>query len=225
MERIPTAVIAEENTIALAGLRGILEPHLHVLATVQDGQSLVEQALITRPDLIVLEISMPKLDGVAAARIIKRDLPSAKFLFVTMHSDAAHVHAAFEAGASGYFVKSETATDLVNAIRAVIAGRIYIGHKVASEAQEGTTDPRKAAAELHLTHREEEVLQLLIKGKRAKEIGSILGLSPRTVEFHRDQIRRRLGLGTLAEVVRYTVMRRQYSRRQDDFERRAEWGI
>ena len=192
----------------LEGIRGVLEPHFKSLLTVTDGRALVEAALRLKPDLIILDITMPLLNGIDAAVKIKKELPRVKLLFVTMHVDPAYLEAAFNAGATGYVLKSAVREELLEAARAVLAGRIHVTPGLSGENFERFRDPARAAATIHLSPRERETLQLIAEGKAAKEIAHILSISVKTVGFHRENIKRKLGLKSTAELTRHAMEQR-----------------
>ncbi|MGA3242395.1 MAG: response regulator transcription factor [Bryobacteraceae bacterium] len=204
MKRI-RVLLADDHPLTLEGLRAFLEPHLEIVGTVTDGRALVEAALRLKPDLSILDITMPLLNGIDAAIQIKKSLPELKLLFVTMHINPAYLEAALNAGATGYVLKSAAREELLGAIGSVLDGRIYVTPSLSSEPLERFHDPAQAATTLHLSAREREVLQLIAEGKAAKEIAYLLTISVKTVAFHRDNIKRKLGLRTTAELTRYAV--------------------
>ena len=198
-------LLADDHPLTLQGLRAFLEPHLESVGTVTDGRALVEAALRLKPDLIILDITMPLLNGIDAAVQIKKSLPEVKLLFVTMHVNPAYVEAALNAGATGYVLKSAAREELLDAIRSVLSGRIYVTPALSGESLERFPDPSQAAAALRLSTREREILQLIAEGKAAKEIAHVLAISPKTVAFHRDNIKRKLGLRTTAELTKHAI--------------------
>jgi DNA-binding NarL/FixJ family response regulator len=158
-----------------------------------------------KPELIVLDITMPLLNGIDAAVQIKKSLPEAKLLFVTMHVSPAYLEAALEAGGTGYVLKSAAREQLLEAVDTVLKGRIYLTPGLSSEHLERFQDPSRAAAALRLSTRERETLQLIAEGRAAKEIAQILSISIKTVAFHRENIKRKLGLRTTAELTRHAI--------------------
>jgi DNA-binding NarL/FixJ family response regulator len=198
-------LLADDHPLTLEGLRAFLEPHPEIVGTVTDGRAVVEAALRLKPDLSILDITMPLLNGIDAAIQIKKSLPEVKLLFVTMHVNPAYLEAALNAGATGYVLKSAAREELLGAIGSVLNGRIYVTPSLSSESLERFHDPSQAATTLHLSAREREVLQLIAEGKAAKEIAYLLTISVKTVAFHRDNIKRKLGLRTTAELTRYAV--------------------
>ena len=203
--RFIRVILADDHPMMLEGIRSVLEPHFASLVTVSDGRALVDAALRLNPDLIILDIAMPLLNGIDAALRIRKILPRVKLLFVTMHVAPAYLEAAFTAGATGYVLKSAVCEQLLEAARTVLAGRIYVTPGLSSEPFERFSDPARAAAALHLSPRERETLQLIAEGKAAKEIAHIMDVSTKTVEFHRENIKRKLGLKSTAELTRHAV--------------------
>jgi DNA-binding NarL/FixJ family response regulator len=189
----------------LEGLRSFLEPHLHSVGTATDGRSLVEAALRLKPDLIILDITMPWLNGVDAARQIKKSLPNVKLLFITMHANPAYVEAGLSAGGMGYVLKSAAREELLEAIQSVLDGHIYVSPSLSSEHLERFQDPGRAAAILRLSGREREVLQLIAEGRQAKEVAHVLSISIKTVAFHRENLKRKLGLRSTAALTKYAL--------------------
>jgi DNA-binding NarL/FixJ family response regulator len=198
-------LLADDHPLTLEGVRAVLEPHHDIVGTVADGRALVEAALRLKPDLVVLDITMPLLNGIDAAVQIKTSLPEAKLLFVTMHVNPAYLEAALNAGATGYVLKSAAREELLVAIKSVLSGRIYISPTLSTEHLERFQYPADAAAVLRLSTREREILQLIAEGRAGKEIAHLLTISIKTVAFHRDNIKRKLGLRTTAELTKHAI--------------------
>ena len=196
-------LVADEQPLILEGIRAVLSPHCGSIATVMDGRELVAQALLLKRDLIILDLKMPLLNGVDAAIQIKKSLPSAKLLFFTMHKELTCLESAFSAGAVGYVLKSSVSEELLRAIRKVLDGYSYVTPSLSNEQPFGGRTGM--AGTLHLSPRERETLALIAEGKAAKEIGYILKISFKTVAFHRQNIRRKLGLNTTAELTRRAI--------------------
>jgi len=201
-------LLADDHTLTLDGLRAVLEPHHEIVRAVTDGRALVEAALSLKPDLIILDITMPLLNGIDAAVKIGKSLPGVKLLFVTMHVNPAYLEAALSAGGTGYVLKSAAREELLEAIKDVLGGRIYVSPGLSSEDLSRFKKPSLAAAALRLTAREREILQLIAEGKAAKEIAFILSISAKTVDFHRENIKRKLGLRTTAELTKHAIEQR-----------------
>jgi len=204
----PRLLLADDHELLLDGLRRILEPDFELIGSVGDGRAAVATFEQFQPDLMLLDISLPLLNGIEAARQVKSNSPDARILFVTMQTDRVYVEEAFRAGASGYVLKQAAATELVEAIRAVLRGRNYISPLVAERIGIPVFDLTRDPSRLfggQLTPRQREVLQLIAEGKTLKEIGQVLGISVRTVEFHKNGLMQALGFRTTAELTRYAV--------------------
>jgi len=203
----PRLLIADDHTLVLEGFQKLLEEHCELVGTAEDGRALVEAASRIRPDLIILDISMPLLNGIDAARKLKKVLPDAKLIFVTMHADAAYVNEAFKAGASGYLLKRSASRELVQAIHSVVNGDYYVTPLITKDVIHSFLTPGKQAmpAVDDLTSRQREILQLVAEGFSAKEIASQLKVSHRTIEFHKAKIMELLNLHTTADLVKYAV--------------------
>lgn len=198
-------LLADDHPLTLEGMRVFLEPYFENIGTAKDGRAAVEEALRLKPDLAILDITMPLLNGIDAAIHIRKSLPEVKLLFVTGHADPAYLEAALNAGGTGYVLKSASREELLGAVQTVLAGRIYITAALSTEKLEGARDPKRAALTLRLSARERETLQLVAEGRSAKEIAHILMISIKTVAFHRENIKRKLGLRTIAELTRHAV--------------------
>lgn len=203
----PRVLIADDHKIVVEGLKRLLDPEFDVVGAVEDGRELLKAAEKLRPDVIVADISMPSLNGIEAVRQIKKVHEEMKVVFLTMHPDVAYAARAFEAGASGYVLKHSAPDELVTAIRESLQGRTYvtplIAGKLLQSYKEGTY--RQADTLSVLSSRQREVLQLLAEGYAVKEVAAILGVSQKTVEFHKYRMMEILGLKTLAELFRYAV--------------------
>jgi DNA-binding NarL/FixJ family response regulator len=201
----PRVALAEDHTLVREALRQLLAAHADVVGTYADGRSLMAAIAETRPDIVLLDISMPGLNGLEAARQLQRSHPGLKVIFVTMHADPDYVGAALRAGGAGYVIKSAGSRDLLDALAAVMAGKRFVSPKVAGAAAIGSVADAPPADPL--TPRQREVLQLVAEGKTAREIAEILAVSRKTVEFHKCGIMRQLGLHTTAELTRYALER------------------
>jgi DNA-binding NarL/FixJ family response regulator len=203
----PRILLADDHKIVLEGLKSLLEGEFEIVASVEDGRALVHQAAALRPDVIVADISMPRLNGIEAARQIKITDKNIKIIFLTMHSDVTYAASAFEAGASGFVLKHAAPSELVTAIHEAIQGRTYVTPLIAGDLihtyQEGVS-PEKFLLK-KISPRQREVLQLLAEGRSAKEIASVLDLSTRTVEFHKYKMMEQLNIKTSAELVQFAV--------------------
>lgn len=203
----PRILLADDHALVIEGFRRILEKQYDLVGTVEDGRALVEAAKSVQPDIIILDVSMPLLNGIDAAAHLKKLVPKAKIIFVTMHADTEYVRSAFEAGASAYVLKRSAVDELDQAIRAVLAGHSYITPLITKDLLDVflSKAPGKAGGADSLTVRQREVLQLLAEGRTAKEISNVLSISPRTVEFHKGQIMEQLNLQNTADLIKYAL--------------------
>ncbi len=200
-------LLADDHPLVLAGLRSLLETECEVLDAVTDGKSLVEAALRLRPDVMVVDIGLPVLNGMDAARQVKKDLPETKILFLTMHGNPEYLKSALTAGASGYVLKTSAREELLGAVRDVARNRIHVSPGFGEEIVDRfERHPRSIAASSSiLTARQREILQLVAEGRTAKQISETLNISLQTVAFHKYQIMNKLGLRTTAELTRYAI--------------------
>ena len=193
-------LLADDHSITLEGMRSVIGREHDLVGEVSDGRTLVTEALRLRPDVIVLDIGMPLLNGIEAARQIRHVWPRAKFLFVSMHTNRLYLREAMSAGASGYILKTSAAEELLPAIRAVLEGQVYttaaLGPNVA-----GDSAPQTAG----LTDRQREVLQLIAEGHSSKQIATILGISVKTANFHRYEVKKKLGVHSIAELAAFAA--------------------
>ncbi|MGA6827182.1 response regulator [Nitrospira sp. NS4] len=206
----PSILLADDHNLIIEGFRRILEGDYTLVGTATDGRALLESAKALQPDIIILDVSMPLLNGIDAAEQLKQCCPQAKLIFVTMHADTEYVRAAFEAGASAYVLKRSAVDELEQAIRAVLAGHSYITPLITKDLLDVflSKTPRKPGGADGLTLRQREVLQLLTEGRTAKDIASILNISSRTVEFHKGQIMEQLKLQSTADLIKYAISHR-----------------
>src|SRR5215467_5568575 len=206
MKRI-TLLLADDHDMLIDGLVHMLGWDFDVVGVAHDGRKMIEMAKEKRPDVIVTDISMPNLNGIDAARMLRQDIPSIKILFLTMHSDFLLIGDAFRAGASGFVLKSCDMSELVKAIHSIAKGSTYITPLLAEDLISilMTTDPRKPSRDTPLTSRQREVLQLLSEGKTMKEAADLLGISARTAESHKYEIMRQLGIKSTAALISYAV--------------------
>lgn len=196
-------LLADDHQFITEGLKGILEPQYEVIGTVIDGLALVKEATKQKPDVIVVDISMPKLNGIEAVRQIKKDGNKAKVIFLTMHPDVTYASRALEAGGLGFVLKHSAPSELLIAIEQAMRNKQYITPAIADELS-NTTHTRQDPIR-NLTTRQREVLQLLAEGNSAKQVGEILYISHRTVEFHKYNIMEELGIHNSAELVQYAI--------------------
>ena len=203
----PRVLLADDHTFVLEGFKKLLEEQCDLVGSVEDGRALVEAAVKLQPDLVILDISMPRLNGIEAAKKLKKQLPGVKLIFVTMHADSAYVNEAFKAGASGYLLKRSAATELVQAVQAAMSDHFYVTPLIAKDVMTFFLKPGQAPLPTidDLTTRQREILQLVAEGFSAKEIADQLKVSHRTIEFHKAKIMEQLNLHTTADLVRYAI--------------------
>jgi DNA-binding NarL/FixJ family response regulator len=202
-------LVADDHGIVRSGIRLLLErqPDLEVVAEAADGVEAVEQALATRPDLCILDVGMPRMTGLQAAREIRAQAPATTVLILSMHDDERYLFEALKAGASGYVLKREADQDLVGAVRAVGRGDAFLTNAAErSIIREWMDDGAKGPA-IPLTPREEEVVKLIAEAHTNAQIAQILHLAEKTVESHRANVLRKLGMRDRVELVRYAIRR------------------
>ena len=206
----PRILIADDHSMILAGLRKLVEADGDVVGAVEDGRALVEEAQRLRPDVILLDISMPLLNGLDAARQLTKLVPDSKLIFLTMHATPTYATEAFKAGASGYLIKRSAASELKQAIHAVMRGQHYMTPLITKDVLAATLHPPQAPVRQRpmasLTPRQREVLQLIAEGKGTKDIATLLNISVKTVEFHKSRIMDELDLHSTAELTKYAVV-------------------
>jgi DNA-binding NarL/FixJ family response regulator len=203
----PRLLLADDHTLLLEGIRLMLKPEFELVGSVEDGRALLAAAKTLKPDVILLDISMPVLNGIDAARQLRKILPSARLIFLTMHADPDYVAEAFRAGAMGYLLKRAAASELLAAIRAVLKGDHYVSPFITRNALKSLISSSQQGGRLsdRLTPRRREVLQLVAEGRTRKEIAGILNISVKTVEFHKGKLMRELNLQTAADFTRYAI--------------------
>lgn len=204
----PRILLADDHSLVAAGICKLLEKDFDIVGVVTTGREVVELAEKRKPDAILLDISMPLLNGIEATRQICKTNSHAKVLVLTQQTAKEYVQAALQAGAKGYVVKQSAPTELLTALREILAGRFYITRlvipkEIATLLEAGATPDAWFGTEL--TPRQREVLQLVGEGKSGKEIAEILAISVKTVEFHKSKLMDQLGLHTTAELTRYAL--------------------
>jgi len=205
----PRVLMADDHSLILAGLRKLVEVECDVVGTVEDGRALVAAAQKLRPDLILLDISMPLLNGLDAARQLTKLVPESKVIILTMHASPTYATEAFQAGASGYLLKRSAVSELSQAIKSVLQGQQYLTPLITKDVLDSVFKPstgkRGKPASTALTPRQREVLQLVAEGRGTKEIATILSVSVKTVEFHRSRIMQQLDIHTTADLTKYAI--------------------
>jgi DNA-binding NarL/FixJ family response regulator len=203
----PRVLLADDHVMLLGAFEKLLAGECDIVGQVSDGRALMAAAEKLRPDVIVLDISMPLLNGLEAGRQIKQKLRHVKLVFLTMNEDADLAAEALRSGASAYLLKRSAPSELPAAIREVMRGRTYITPLVAEGVVGALVNAPEHRPTDELTPRQREVLQLIAEGRSMKEVGSVLNLTPRTVAFHKYRIMRQLKLKSTAELIQYAVKR------------------
>ena len=209
MERTPARVlIADDHRLLADGCKSLLEPEFQVVGVVGDGRSVVKMAFALKPDIVVLDIAMPRLNGLDAGEQIKEKLPATKLVFMTMTSRAEIAAEAFRRGASAYVLKQSAGEELRTAVRKVRRGESYLSPLIASETMAFLLNKRDAEdGETRISNRQSEILQLLAEGLTMKEVAAELDLKPGTVAFHKYRMMHLLGIKSNAELMQYAVKR------------------
>ena len=199
-------LLADDHTLLLDAFKNLIEPECDVVGTVADGRALLTAAEQLRPDVIVLDIMMPLLNGLEAGRQIKKALPEVKLIFLTMNQDPVLATEAFSMGASGYLLKTSAASELLIAIEEATKGRFYVTPAMTQDLIEALmSGPQKKRDAAELTPRQREVLQLLVEGCSMKEAARILGVTPRTVAFHKYRMMDQFRLKSNAELILFAI--------------------
>jgi DNA-binding NarL/FixJ family response regulator len=210
MERIPTHrtsprfLIADDHAIFAEALRGYLEKTYAIVGVVLDGRALMAQAMQLRPDVIIVDVGMPFLNGLEAARRIKLESPNIKFIFLTMQDDPNLAAAALELGAIGFVLKHSAGQELLQAIDHVLHGKCYLTPKLRAEDWVATK-ARARQFSKELTQRQKEIVQMHAEGRSVKEIADVLKISEKTVEFHKHNIQQSFSLRTSADIVLFAL--------------------
>jgi DNA-binding NarL/FixJ family response regulator len=199
-------LLADDHPMICVGFQKILEPQYEVVGCVKDGLALLEAVEELKPDVVLVDIGMPLLNGLDAAREIKRREPRMKLIFLTMNSDADIAAQALKVGARGYLLKTSESSELLRAVHDVVQGLSYVTPQISRAIEENfIRDPNGMHRSKHLTSRQCEVLQMLAEGRSMKEIAYVLRIAHRTVRFHKSQIIEELGITTNSELVQYAM--------------------
>lgn len=199
-------LLADDHTMICAAFRKLLEPEYEVVGSVGDGRALLNAALDLKPDVVLVDVGMPLLNGLDAGRELKKAMPSVKIVFLTMNPDPDVASEALRIGASGYLLKTSQGDELLDAIRNATKGISYVTPQI-DQAMERIfiRDPKSLTRPKHLTDRQLEILQMLAEGRSMKEIAYILQISFRTVRYHKYRIMEELNIGSTAELVQYAI--------------------
>jgi DNA-binding NarL/FixJ family response regulator len=195
-------LLADDHVLLLEAFQALLEPEFEVAGTVTDGRALLEECARLKPDVVVLDIAMPLLNGLDAGRQLKSERRSIKLIYLTMSPEPHLAAEALRLGASGYVLKSSAAGELRQAIREALKNRSYITPLIAGDVVGSLIEPREGP---ELTMRQREVLQLLAEGRSMKEVGGILNVAPRTVAFHKYRMMEQLRLKSTAELIQFAI--------------------
>jgi DNA-binding NarL/FixJ family response regulator len=205
----PRLILADDHTIIVEAFRKLLEPEYEIVAAVSDGRALLETAQKIKPDVIVVDIGMPLMNGLEAGVRLRELMPTAKVIFLTMNEDPDLAVEAMRCGASGYLLKSSAASELTHAIQKALKGQTYVTPQIARGMQKAfIKNPQATMHAKNLTPRQREVVQLLAEGKSMKEVASVLNVTPRTVAFHKYRVMEELNLKTTADLIQFAIKSR-----------------
>ena len=196
-------LLADDHRILVEGLKSLLVPEFEVIGVVEDGRAMVEAAKALRPEVIVADITMPRLNGIEALEEVRKFDPNVRVIFLTMHRDVAYARRALEAGAAGFVPKNSALRELVLAVRVAAQGRTFISPSLARQIEQNPLETADPIASLTL--RQREILRLLVDGLTAREIGSKLNISARTVEDHKYRMVESLGVKSNAELIHFAI--------------------
>jgi len=198
-------LVADDHTLIADAFKKLLEPEFEIVATVSDGRALLRTAYESKPDVAIIDLGMPVLNGADAGQELKKLLPQIRLLVVTMNEDYELAAHALKHWASGFLLKKSAGTELIKAIREVLKGNSYVTPKVAQRLlEEFVRDPRQERTR-HLTPRQREILQLLAEGRTMKEVAAILNVAARTVAFHKYRIMEEYNLKTNSDLVKLAI--------------------
>jgi DNA-binding NarL/FixJ family response regulator len=201
-------LLADDHAVVRDGLRALLEaqPGIEVVGDVANGREAVREVQKLRPDIVVMDIAMPDLNGIEATLQIQDTSASTRILILSMHSSTEHIFRALQAGARGYLLKDSAGTEVVEAVRAVHAGKRYLSQKIATTVIDDYISERHRASPLDsLSRRERQILQLIVEGHTSAQVGAMLFLSPKTVDTYRSRMMQKLGIGDLPNLVKFAI--------------------
>ena len=210
MNTKPSVLLADDHVLVAQGIQKLLEPEFELQRIVSDGRALLKAVEECRPDVVIVDISLPLLNGLDASRQILKHHPAIKVLIQTMHSEQNFVTEALRIGVSGYVLKQSVGSELVQALNEVLHGKTFVSPIVAdqgkqSQAHEDTEETPEGEFAHILSLRQREVLQLVAEGKSIKEVAAVLNVSIKTVEFHKTRIMRQLGIRSAAQLTKYAI--------------------
>lgn len=206
---LPRVMLADDHTILVEAFRKLLESNCDIVGSVADGRALLETAPQLKPDVIIVDIGMPLMNGLEAGLRLKEMLPTVKLVFLTMNEDPDLALEAMRCGASGYLLKSSAGSELVRAIQMALKGKSYVTPQIAGGMQQAfINNPRPKTRAKMLTPRQREVVHLLAEGKSMKEVANVLNITPRTVAFHKYRVMKELNLKTTADLIQFAIKTR-----------------
>lgn len=200
-------LLADDHAIIRDGLRALLQSiaDIEVVDAVGDGRRAVRHAIELRPDVVIMDIAMPDLNGIEAVRILRDKLPSTRVVMLSMHSDSEHVYRALNAGADGYLLKESAADEVVSAVRAVRAGQRYLSRALESLERRSEVRTNRVSPLDSLSARERQVLQLVVEGRSSTEIARMIHLSPKSVDTYRSRLMKKLGVADVTALVKFAI--------------------
>jgi DNA-binding NarL/FixJ family response regulator len=205
----PRVLLVDDHRLLCEAFTKLLEPHCEVIGAVGDGREALALARKLVPDIVVMDIAMPMLNGLDATRQLREKMPEVRIIFLTMNEDPDLMAEAFRIGASGYLLKNSATSELLNAIKEVYQGHTYVTSLFAGKLAGATLQkPCNSSIKFELSARQREVLQLLVEGRSMKEVARILKITPRTVAFHKYSLMKELKIETNAELVQYAIKHR-----------------
>ena len=197
-----TILVADDHAVMRDGLKSVLEAAgMRVVAEAGDGREAVRRALDMQPDIVLLDIAMPHLNGIEAAVLLRDKCPGTRVIMLSMHSSSEHVHRALAAGAAGYLLKESAAAEIVAAVRAVHAGKQYLSEAVRAFERRAGASPLA-----RLSARERQVLQLVVEGRSSAQIAAIVHLSPKSVDSYRSRLMKKLGVADVTALVKFALL-------------------
>ena len=206
---LPKLIIADDHKLVAEALRKLIDPHFEVVATVADGHELLVSAKALKPDVVVVDVAMPLLNGLEAGRQLKEEMPKVKLIFLTMNEDPELAVEAMRSGASAYVLKKSAASELLQAMVLALRGKSYVTPQIARGMQDSFIhNPEGRSHPKSITPRQRQVVQLLAEGKSMKEAADVMKIAPRTVAFHKYRLMQDLGLKTNADVVQFAIRNR-----------------
>lgn len=199
-------LLADDHALICSAFQKLLEPKYEVVGSVGDGRALLKAALELKPDVVLLDITMPLLNGLDAGRALKKEMPSVKLVYLTMNTSYEFAEEALRAGASAYVLKNCESSDLLTAIDNALKGKTYVSLQIRRAMEQAfIRDPSSAGRPRHLTQRQIEVLQMLAEGRSLGEVAEMLNITYRTVRFHKLRIMEELGINSNMELLRYAM--------------------